>query len=38
MLSDVMRLLEKENKLHPALAKAYDKLYAYTSDANGIRH
>ena len=25
-------------KLHPALKQAFLKLYAYTSDANGIRH
>lgn len=25
-------------KIHPALNAAFDKLYGYTSDANGIRH
>ncbi len=30
--------LKKIRNLHPALSKAFDQLYGYTSDASGIRH
>jgi len=30
--------LKKVGGLHPALSGAFDKLYGYTSDAQGIRH
>jgi hypothetical protein len=36
ILSDGLKKLKKE--IHPALKIAFEKLYAYTSDANGIRH
>ena len=35
-LSDALKLLK--GKIHPAMNSAFDKLYGYTSDANGIRH
>lgn len=35
-LGDALKLLK--NKIHPALSGAFDKLYGYTSNANGIRH
>lgn len=35
-LSDALKTIDP--KLHPALKQAFLKLYAYTSDANGIRH
>lgn len=37
-LSDALKALEKGEKLHKALRDGFEKLYAYTSDANGIRH
>lgn len=37
-LGDAVKLLEKNGKLHPALAKALSSLYGYTNDADGIRH
>ena len=39
-LTDAMRALEKNDRaeLHGALKEAYIKLYAYASDAEGIRH
>ena len=30
--------MEKRIKLHGALKRAFNILYGYTSDANGIRH
>ena len=27
-----------KSEIHPALKTAFEKLYGYTSDANGIRH
>jgi len=30
--------MESKRNLHPALKGAFDKLYGYTSDADGIRH
>jgi AbiJ N-terminal domain 4 len=37
-LGEILRVLEKEKKLHPALRSAFSSLYGYTSDADGIRH
>lgn len=34
-LSDAIRRIQS---LHPALAQGFDKIYGYTSDAQGIRH
>lgn len=31
-------LKELKDKIHPAMKSAFEKLYGYTSDANGIRH
>lgn len=38
MLSDALKALEKNGQLHKALKDGFEKLYAYTSDADGIRH
>jgi hypothetical protein len=38
MLSDALKTLERNEKLHPALKDGFLKLYAYTSDEGGIRH
>lgn len=35
-LGDALKLLK--DKIHPAMKGAFEKLYGYTSDANGIRH
>lgn len=35
-LGDALKLLK--DKIHPAMKSAFEKLYGYTSDANGIRH
>ena len=35
-LGDTLKLLK--GKIHPAMESAFEKLYGYTSDANGIRH
>ncbi|TAK59367.1 MAG: hypothetical protein EPO24_07955 [Bacteroidetes bacterium] len=37
-LADALKVLEKSNKLHPALKEGYSKIYGYTSDEGGIRH
>lgn len=39
-LPDALKEIEKKAKvaLHPALKRAFDCLYGYTSDAEGIRH
>lgn len=37
-LGDLLKVLEREKRLHPALAGAFAKLYGYTNDADGIRH
>lgn len=37
-LGDALKLMERTNKLHPALKDAFSKLYGYTSDEAGIRH
>ena len=36
-LSAALKIL-KDKGLHPALESAFQSLYGYTSDANGIRH
>lgn len=39
-LGQALKEIEKQSRveLHPALKKAFDSLYGYTSDAEGIRH
>jgi hypothetical protein len=37
-LGDLLKELERQRKLHPALKAAFSNLYGYTSDADGIRH
>ena len=37
-LGNLVKKLQTEIDLHPALGKAFDSLYGYTSDENGIRH
>lgn len=37
-LRELLKKLETEINLHPALKDAFTKLYGYTSDKNGIRH
>jgi len=37
-LGDALKLLEKAERLHPALKKGLSALYGYTSDEQGIRH
>jgi len=37
-LGDALTVLEKGEKLHPALKKGFSNLYGYTSDEHGIRH
>ena len=37
-LGDALQLLEKTDRLHPALRKGLSALYGYTSDEQGIRH
>ncbi len=37
-LKSVLKELEVNGKLHPALKSAFSSLYGYTSDAEGIRH
>ena len=39
-LTQALREIEKSNKvqLHPSLRSAFEKLYGYTNDADGIRH
>ncbi len=37
-LGQALKEIEKKAELHPALKKAFDCLYGYTSDAGGIRH
>ena len=39
-LGDALKKIEREHKvvIHPALRAAFDKLYGYTSSAEGIRH
>ena len=38
-MGQVLKKLKENNvKLHPALEKAYEAMYGYTSDKDGIRH
>jgi hypothetical protein len=37
-LGQALKILENEIGLHPALKRAFNNLYGYTSDAKGIRH
>ena len=37
-LGEALKVLERSNRLHPALKDAFSKLYGYTSDEHGIRH
>ncbi len=37
-LKDGLRVLEERGHLHPALRVAFDKMYAWTSDEDGVRH
>lgn len=37
-LGEALKLLKKNNTIHPSLEAAFEKLYGYTSDASGIRH
>ena len=37
-LGQALKILENEIGLHPALKKAFNNLYGYTSDDKGIRH
>ena len=37
-LGNALAIIKKGKQLHPSLLAAFDKLYGYTSDADGIRH
>lgn len=37
-LGDALKAIGRKVPLHPALSGAFEKLYGYTSDADGIRH
>lgn len=37
-LADAMKELEKKTRIHGALRQAFESLYGYTSDEEGIRH
>ena len=39
-LGDALSIIQRRSKieLHKSLRNAFDKLYSYTSDAEGIRH
>lgn len=37
-LGSALKEIDKKVELHPALKKAFESLYGYTSDAKGIRH
>lgn len=37
-LGQALKVLEKKHALHPALKTAFQSLYGYTNDADGIRH
>jgi len=37
-LGEALKVLAPRVPVHPALSGAFEKLYGYTSDANGIRH
>jgi hypothetical protein len=37
-LGDAIKKMEGKVKIHPSLRSAFEKLYGYTNDADGIRH
>jgi len=37
-LGQLLKIMESKKGLHPALKDTFDKLYGYTSSADGIRH
>ncbi len=37
-LGQALKIITDNVEIHPALVKAFDKLYGYTSDEDGIRH
>lgn len=37
-LGQLLKTIDPDSKIHPALKDAFSKLYGYTSDASGIRH
>lgn len=37
-LGQALKIIKKKNSLHPALEKAFQSIYGYTSDEGGIRH
>ena len=37
-LGNTLKVIDMKVELHPALKKAFESLYGYTSDADGIRH
>lgn len=37
-LGEALKILEKDNDLHPALKSGFSAIYGYTSDGDGIRH
>lgn len=37
-LGEALKIISNKIQIHPALQKSLDKLYGYTSDADGIRH
>lgn len=37
-LGEALKVLERSNKIHPALKEGFANLYGYTSDEGGIRH
>lgn len=37
-LIQLLKVLQEKINLHPSLVQAYDKIFGYTSDADGIRH
>lgn len=37
-LGEALRVLEAKHNLHPALARGFENIYGYTSNADGIRH
>ncbi|MCJ7568745.1 MAG: hypothetical protein MUO58_14515 [Anaerolineales bacterium] len=37
-LGQALKVIDKENNIHPALKDAFSKLYGYASDKGGIRH
>lgn len=37
-LGKALKIIDKELQIHAALKGAFEKLYGYTSDSNGIRH